>query len=75
MPNIHCLHVLSGAVTVQPALLDDPRKVIDMRYVIDRRHCGTLTLPKDSGTTFFEANHLKLPPFALHSPYMVFWTT
>jgi hypothetical protein len=53
MPNIHRLHVLGGAVTVQPALLDDSRKVIDMRYVIDRRHGGILTLAKDSGATFF----------------------
>jgi hypothetical protein len=74
MPNIHCLHVLGGAVTVQPALLDDSRKVINMRYVIDRRHGGILTLAKDSGTTFSNPNHPNLPPFALHSPYMVFWT-
>jgi hypothetical protein len=70
MPNIHCLHVLGGAVTVQPALLDDPRKVIDMRYVIDRRHGGILTLAKDSGTTFFQPQSPQIntfrPPFAIH---------
>ena len=74
MPNIHCLHVLGGAVTVQPALLDDSRKVIDMRYVIDRRHGGILTLAKDSGTTFFQPQSPQIttfrPPFAIH----VFWT-
>ena len=74
MPNIHCLHVLGGAVTVQPALLDDSRKVINMRYVIDRRHGGILTLAKDSGTTFFQPQSPQIttfrPPFAIH----VFWT-
>jgi hypothetical protein len=53
MPNIHCLHVLGGAVTVQPALLDDSRKVVYVRYVIDRRHGRILTLAKDSGTPAF----------------------
>jgi hypothetical protein len=71
MPNIHCFHVLGSAVTVQPASLDDSRKVIDMRYVIDRRHGEILTLPKDSGTTSFQTNHPKFttfrPPFAIHS--------
>jgi hypothetical protein len=71
MPNIHCLHVLGGAVTVQPALLDDSRKVVYVRYVIDRRHGRILTLAKDSGTLLLPANCPKLSPFALHSPHMI----
>ena len=74
MPNINCLHVLGGAVTVQPALLDDAREVIDMRYVIDRRHGGILTLAKDSRTAFFQPESSQITHFAFHSPCVFFWT-
>jgi len=46
------LDILSIAVTEQPACLDDSRKVVNGRNVIDRRHGRILTLTNDSRTPF-----------------------